>query len=242
MIDRADRWTAGEIGGAVARQILHRKCLVLIDNSYWTGYEADLLGVTMDRRLIDVEVKISRADLRADAVKDKWWKRDITGYEAEHDVTGAVRVRRAVYSREARPWPPKIWKHYYALPASIWKPELAAALASANSGVLLFRRSQYGHVHIHCERRARPRSDATQRGAGAGCGQARQPADVGCLRQGRRARDQRRPAGARRSRGAAVIVTAKLDAATLVLILYIVGSLCFLAGSVIALVLRMATP
>jgi len=67
-------WTEQSIARAIALQTLDRKCVVLVDNCSWTGHECDVLGVTRDLRIIDVEVKISRADLKADARKDKWWK------------------------------------------------------------------------------------------------------------------------------------------------------------------------
>ena len=43
--------------------------LVMVPNCYWTGDECDLLVVRNDLRLVDVEVKISRSDLKADAGK-----------------------------------------------------------------------------------------------------------------------------------------------------------------------------
>ena len=69
------KWDERKIGRAICRQVLLSKCIVLVENTSWTGHECDLLGVTMDLRVIDVEVKISRADLKADAGKDKWWHR-----------------------------------------------------------------------------------------------------------------------------------------------------------------------
>ena len=142
-------WTEGVIARAIALQTLARKCVVLVDNCNWTGYECDVLGVTTDLRIIDVEVKISRADLKADAKKDKWW----------HRLTW-----RAIEGPETpRSHPPKVWKHYYALPASIWNPELANCLPSADSGILLLRESRDSRepaVIVSCERRAKPAKDA----------------------------------------------------------------------------------
>lgn len=143
----ADRpWSERLIARAICQQLLNRKCVVMIENTKWTGYEADVLGVTMDLRLIDVEVKISRSDLKADYYKDKWWSR--LGWFAEGPD-------------QLRGFPPKVWKHYYALPASIWKPELAEDLPSPNSGILLLQNTDSATtpVRVHCTRRATPNRD-----------------------------------------------------------------------------------
>lgn len=145
-------WNELRIARAISRQTLNRKCIVLVDRCNWTGYECDVLGVTMDLRIIDVEVKISRADLKADAKKDKWWHR-----------AGGMSWRPS----EQRPpdvprqWPPKVWKHYYALPAEIWDDSLLQFLPSPASGVLTVReRSAGGPLEINCRRRCTPNKDA----------------------------------------------------------------------------------
>ncbi len=156
------KWTEHSIARAIALQTLARKCVVLVDNCNWTGYECDVLAVTTDLRIIDVEVKISRADLKADAKKDKWWHRRVSHYEEVPSAWGGTH-RRAVHASDARMHPPKVWKHYYALPADIWKPELLACLPSTASGVLLLRPGQNPDsmpVVVSCERRATPNKDA----------------------------------------------------------------------------------
>jgi hypothetical protein len=55
--------------------------------------------------------------------------------------------------------PPRVWKHYYALPSDIWKPDLADALPSQSSGVLLLKDHRHG-LHITCWRQAKPARDA----------------------------------------------------------------------------------
>src|SRR5665647_1791262 len=97
-------WNEGNIARAISLQTLGRKCVVLVDNCNWTGHECDVLGVTTDLRIIDVEVKISRADLKADAKKDKWWQR--FGYHWDDREKPATPLTH----------PRKVWKHYYALP------------------------------------------------------------------------------------------------------------------------------
>lgn len=155
-------WSEHTIARAIALQTLAKKCVVLVDNCGWTGHECDVLGVTTDLRIIDVEVKISRADLKADAVKDKWWHRFGSVYEGRDPQTG-----RHIYRQPtpiAREWPPKVWKHYYAMPAEIWKPELVDALPSKASGILLLREAKNSvtPLVVHCERRATPNKDAAK--------------------------------------------------------------------------------
>ena len=62
-------WSENLIAATLARQIFHRKHLVVVPNCSWPGSECDLLVVTPSLRIIDVEIKISRADLLADTKK-----------------------------------------------------------------------------------------------------------------------------------------------------------------------------
>lgn len=154
-------WTETSIASAIANQTLAKKCIVLVDNCNWTSYECDVLGVTTDLRIIDVEVKISRADLKADARKDKWWR--YLTYSEALDAGKTAPGRWDPHAhREPRDWPSKVWKHYYALPADIWRPELLEALPSKASGVLLLRhqRNATTPVVVSVERRAAPNKDA----------------------------------------------------------------------------------
>lgn len=156
------QWSEGVIARAISRQTLARKCVVLVDNCNWTGHECDVLGVTTDLRIIDIEVKISRADLKADARKDKWWHR----FGAVYGGVGPDgRTLWKTPDPAARPWPPKVWKHYYALPKDIWTPELLDCLPSKNSGVLLLAPGQNPDVMpvvVSVARRCTPNKDATK--------------------------------------------------------------------------------
>lgn len=143
-------WSEKMIARAISIQLLLRKCIVLIPNTTWNGAEADILGVTMDLRLIDVEVKISRADLKREREKDKWWVRHhCWGKEGPEQLLG---------------FPPKVWKHYFALPREIWKPELEQILPSPNSGILLLQDSPHvaSDISVHCMRRAKPNRDCSR--------------------------------------------------------------------------------
>lgn len=161
-------WNEHTIARAIAQQTLARKCVVLVDNCNWTGHECDVLGVTTDLRIIDVEVKISRSDLKADAKKEKWWHRVFTGqYEPErHEYNESGRIirtwRHAIYDSKPQEWPRKVWKHYYALPEEIWKPELLECLPSQASGVILMRATSNSSMPAVATvvRRANPNKDA----------------------------------------------------------------------------------
>lgn len=162
-------WSERLIARAVALQTFQRRYLMAVPNCNWTGHECDLLVVTDNLRIIDVEVKISRSDLRADAKKSKWWHRQFLGYGEPKDTVKdghwLSRTREAIYDTTARTWPPKVWKHYYALPRDIWTPELEASLPSKASGILLLDRDGYPRpagdtMRVDCIRRATPNRDA----------------------------------------------------------------------------------
>lgn len=150
-------WSEAVIARAICTQTLNRKCLVLVDNCSWTGYECDVLAVTGALKIIDVEIKISRADLKADAAKDKWWER----YVRQHDEHTCIPAPRR--------WPRRVWKHYFAMPAEIWKPDLLEHLPSPASGVIVMREQQHGNgaarVVATVVRRAVPNRNAYQLGA-----------------------------------------------------------------------------
>ena len=144
------KWSEGKIARAIALQTLARKCVVLVDRCNWTGHECDVLAVTTDLRIIDVEVKISRADFKADARKDKWWR---TAPWAWNEPRPAP---------QHRDWPPKVWKHYVAMPRDLWDDALFEFMPSPASGLLLVseQRGNSTPVAVHCARRATPNRDA----------------------------------------------------------------------------------
>lgn len=155
-------WSEHTIARAIALQTLARKCVVLVDNCNWTGHECDVLAVTNDLRIIDIEVKISRADLKADAKKDKWWRRYYDGTVEEVTLPGGRKYQRQVQQSTPLVHPRKVWKHYYALPQEIWKPELLECLPSKASGVILMREQRNSVTPVVAEvvRRATPEKDA----------------------------------------------------------------------------------
>lgn len=124
-----------QIASYVSRFVFARRCLLLVDRCTWTGHEADVLGVTNDLRLIDVEVKISRSDFKADAKKDKWWMRRYGAY----NPAGLTPEERHPCVSTARLHPPRVWKHYFAMPAEVWSDDLTEFLPSAACGVILVK-------------------------------------------------------------------------------------------------------
>lgn len=150
-------WTETSIARALARQTFGSQHLVVLPNCIWTGNECDLLVVTPNLRIIDVEIKISRADLKADRDKDKWWHRQGWG---EYQLINGRRTHVPA-PKTAREWPPKVWKHYYAMPRAIWNSELMESLASTASGVILLGGPHHPDLNMaSVERRAKPNPDA----------------------------------------------------------------------------------
>lgn len=135
---RKPSWNESGIAAILARDTFGRD--LVCPNCTHLGFESDLLVVHRTLRLIDVEIKISRADLKADAKKEKWWRHPDRGWQA----------RGAMGPPQRLEWPRQVWKHYYALPAELWKPELAEFLP-AMSGLLLIHKNRVEH-----KQRAKP--------------------------------------------------------------------------------------
>ena len=140
------KWSETTIAAALARQVFKSKHLVIVPNCSWPGSECDLLVVTPSLRVIDVEIKISRADLKADAGKDKWYHSWDWRLDGHYDKA----------LRKPRQWPHRVWKHYYALPRDIWDAALLDSLPSPTCGVLLMYEDRHGDFRIRVERMAKP--------------------------------------------------------------------------------------
>ena len=145
-----EKWTEARIARAVAFGLPPGKSVLVIPNCGWTGHECDLLVVEKGLRIIDVEIKVSRSDFKADASKAKWW----------HHRPWSRRHKQA--SSAPRLWPVKVWKHYYILPADIWKPEMLDQVSPA-SGVLLVKanKNMKAGISFLTVRRAKPNRQAT---------------------------------------------------------------------------------
>lgn len=144
------KWSERQIATAVSKKLFENKYLVMVPNCNWTGHECDVLVVTENLRIIDVEIKISRADLKADAKKRKWY------HNWDFSIDGPWRDG----NRRRAEWPDKVWKHYYVMPEEIWDDKLFDTLGSPRSGVVLLRRISNGEVRAHVKRRAEPNRDA----------------------------------------------------------------------------------
>ena len=150
------RWSEKLIGSALSK-MFEGKFMMAIPTCGWTGHECDLLAVTRDMRIVDIEIKISRSDFKADHGKEKWYYTPmeasrITGISWQDYYLGkAERVRR--------PWPRKVWKHYYCMPKSIWTDSMDAQAGSMHSGIILL---DYvgGQVVAVLKRAAKPDSKA----------------------------------------------------------------------------------
>jgi hypothetical protein len=145
----AGKWTETKIARVLARRTFESH-LCSLPNCTWTGDEIDLLVVTRCLRIIDVEIKISRGDLKADKDKAKWWHQPWGDWVAGKWVSPP---------RVAKPWPRKVWKHYYAMPEEMWRQDLLDHIQPV-SGVLLVCGQRIGFESVRCVKRAKPCRDA----------------------------------------------------------------------------------
>lgn len=143
-----ERWTEALIGKTLAHGLMNSRSVLVVPCCGWAGHEADLLVIEPKLRIIDIEIKISRSDLKADLKKDKWW-------------TTRPWSRATGYGeRSRREWPDKVWKHYYVMPQEIWDDKLLSFIP-ATSGVLLLQRRRDGNGPLlYPQRRAKPNKDA----------------------------------------------------------------------------------
>lgn len=139
-------WSENLIAATLARQIFHRKHLVVVPNCSWPGSECDLLVVTPSLRIIDVEIKISRADLLADTKKEKWYHGWDFWTDGRYDTA----------KRKPRQWPHRVWKHYYCLPKDIWDATLLTKLPPVSGVLLMYNHRVSGNFHVSVERMAVP--------------------------------------------------------------------------------------
>ena len=105
------KWSENRIAARLAKGVFPQH-LVIVPRCSWPGSECDLLVVTRTLRVVDVEIKISRSDLKADANKEKWFH--AWDWKIDGPYTKAA-------ARRPREWPRKVWKHYYCMPEDIWE-------------------------------------------------------------------------------------------------------------------------
>lgn len=131
---------------AILHQTFQSKAVIVVPECSWTGYECDLLVVHQSLRIIDIEIKVSRADFKRDAAKDKWWHR-MNWFKDGPE--------------QPRTHPPMVWKHYFAVPEAIWKPDLEEFMPSKASGVIVVR-ERGSRVIAEVVKRAAPARDADE--------------------------------------------------------------------------------
>lgn len=142
------KWTAREIGRALFWNVFNGRHLVIVPDCQWTGAESDMLVVRNDLRLVDIEIKISRSDLKADAAKDKWFDIPPRYWGQPEGI------------RTPRSHPAKIWKHYYCMPSEMWDDRLLQHIQPASG--ILFIRSRDTHPIVTVKRQAKPNREAKQ--------------------------------------------------------------------------------
>jgi hypothetical protein len=128
---------------------MRKTCAIILPWSKATGHECDVLGVTTDGMLIDVELKISRGDFSLDQNKQKWW----CTLPSEQGCDGRDLA-------DMRQWPPQAWKHYYVLPAHIWRKRMLEGMPSPRSGVVLIYETGNRGVTGEIVHAAQPNPDA----------------------------------------------------------------------------------
>lgn len=136
-------YTADRICAVLARNTF-KGALCVIDRCTRLGSECDLLVVTTNLRAIDCEVKISRADLKADRKKDKWFD-----FPRGRWIDG----RREQPPPVPRDWPRNVWKHYYAVAAPIWRDDLLEHCQPKSGVVTVELRPDGSLRHIDVKRR-----------------------------------------------------------------------------------------
>lgn len=134
---------------------LFKGSLAIVPNCSWTGHECDLLIVDKSLRCIDIEVKISRADFKADTKKDKWHKQWEAGDHLKY-------WNMPNCDRDRLDWPKKIWKHYFAIPRDIWDESLIPFLPSACCGVIVIGETRDGKLTAWVKKPAKPNRKAEQ--------------------------------------------------------------------------------
>lgn len=147
----AHNWTTREISRSLYWNTFSQRHLVVSPNCHATGYEADLLVVRHDLRLMDIEIKISRQDLKLDQHKDKWFK--------SWDFEAHGWRQPSPEERERVSHPHLIWKHYYALPQEIWSDDLWSHIQPC-SGVMLIRSHSSVRPWLRILKQAKPNKDA----------------------------------------------------------------------------------
>lgn len=141
------KWTEQKIAKLISRDFYQDKHIMFIPNCHWAGYEADVLCLNKNMKLIEFEIKTSRADFKADKKKSKW----IEWY--------FCKTAKKTLTRPAS-HPRNIWKHYYLIPKSICYDGMENDMASPASGILQLNDDEFDNLRVACSKQAQPNKDA----------------------------------------------------------------------------------
>lgn len=136
------KWTENTIAFRLIQHHFRGQMLSATQRCSHTGDEADLLLIDKKLRFIDVEIKTSRQDFKNDRKKHKWKGRKKEFY-TEDDLGKTKRI----VEWEIKDWPNKIYKHYFALPETVWSDDLLEFLPSDKCGIILL--SEGGNIYVH---------------------------------------------------------------------------------------------
>lgn len=142
-----------DIARYLAMYVYKNKSIIVLPNTYFTGNECDILVVHSNLKLIDIEIKVSRADFKADINKDKWWM-------SGDLIPDELNPNRKIREKKLREWPRKTWKHYYCMPHEIWKESLEEFLPSSRSGIMLIKKDRVTGFKITILKNAKPNPKA----------------------------------------------------------------------------------
>lgn len=131
--------TEFNVANFLAFHLFKRQYLIFVPNCNYTGNECDMLAVTKDLRIVDFEIKLSKADLKVDQKKDKWFD----GYNWGAINKQKLALGRSLTRTELNEYkvrvniPKRVWKHFIVFPEALWEDSLFDSM-SDQSGLLLF--------------------------------------------------------------------------------------------------------
>ena len=110
--------------------------ITMLNNTYWPGHESDMLVITRDMKAIEIEIKISKQDFKADRLKKKW-----SGFTVHKHSKSKVKN--------------KIWKHYFCMPSHLYSKDILEFLPNPNCGVILLKMHKCGTITHHFVKNAK---------------------------------------------------------------------------------------
>lgn len=140
------KWTEQRIARLISRDFYEDKHIVFIPNTTFAGYEADVLCLNKNLKLVEFEIKTSKSDFKADKKKSKWTE----WYWCDKEKKTLTKPANH---------PRGMWKHYYIVPQSICYDDMIEDMASDYSGILVINEIE-DKLSISCYKQAKPNKDA----------------------------------------------------------------------------------